>query len=393
MVIVDKNSVWDKPTIENRLAVRGAKWHRDPPDVIPLWLADQDYPICPELKNELRKAIEEEYVIYSSDTEAREAIAGKLKRVNKVEVPPDQVMMTQGIIPAMWLVARQACRPGDEVIVTDPMYSPFFISVEVTQTQPVYWELDLDGKYRFDVEKLKELITPKTRLIYVCNPHNPAGRAMTKEELGGIADVAVDNDIYVMVDELWEDIRYNGVKHISLASLNPEIADLTVTSWGFSKTWSVPGLQVGYLACTNKVMFQNIQHLGTGILRGTNSLGLAIAPLICSGNIDYWFKNMNEYLAEVRDLVTRRLNEMGDFTIPHMEATYLMFPKFNYGLTCDELDKILLKDAKVSLSKGSVFGPSGQGHMRMLTATSKGIMNEALNRIERVIPKLEKMRD
>lgn len=387
-----KNSVFDKPTIESRLAVRGAKWHRDSPDVIPLWLADQDYPLCPELKDELRKAIEEEYTVYGSDAKAREAIAEKLKRVNKVEVPPDQIMMTQGVNPSMWLAARHACRPGDEVIVTDPMYFPFFISVEVTQTQPVYWKLDLDGKYRFDVEKLKELITPKTRLIYVCNPHNPAGRAMTKEELKGVADVAVDNNIYVMVDELWEDIRYDGTKHISLAALNPEIADLTVTSWGFSKTWSVPGLQAGYLACTNKVMFQNIQRLGRGILRGTNNLGKAIAPLICSGKIDYWVDDMNKYLAEVRDLVVKRLNEMGDFTIPHLEATYLMFPKFNYGLTCDELDKILMKDAKVSFNKGAAFGPSGQGHMRILTATSKGIMNEALDRIESVIPKLEKLR-
>lgn len=387
-----KNSVFDKPTIESRLSVRGAKWHRDSPDVIPLWLADQDYPLCPELKDELRKAIEEEYTVYGSDAKAREAIAEKLKRVNKVEVPPDQVMMTQGVNPSMWLAARHACRPGDEVIVTDPMYFPFFISVEVTQTQPVYWKLDLDGRYRFDVEKLKELITPKTRLIYVCNPHNPAGRAMTKEELKGVADVAVDNKIYVMVDELWEDIRYDGVKHTSLAALNPEIADLTVTSWGFSKAWSVPGLQAGYLACTNKVMFQNIQRIGRGILRGTNNLGKAIAPLICSGKIDYWVDDMNKYLAEVRDLVVKRLNEMGDFTIPHLEATYLMFPKFNYGLTCDELDKILMKDAKVSFNKGAVFGPSGQGHMRILTATSKGIMNEALDRIESVIPKLEKLR-
>jgi len=387
-----KNSVFDKPTTESRLAVRGAKWHRDSPDVIPLWLADQDYLLCPELKDELRKAIEEEYTVYGSDAKAREAIAEKLKRVNKVEVPPDQVMMTQGVNPSMWLAARHACRPGDEVIVTDPMYFPFFISVEVTQTQPVYWKLDLDGRYRFDVEKLKELITPKTRLIYVCNPHNPAGRAMTKEELKGVADVAVDNKIYVMVDELWEDIRYDGVKHTSLAALNPEIADLTVTSWGFSKAWSVPGLQAGYLACTNKVMFDNIQRLGRGILRGTNNLGKAIAPLICSGKIDYWVDDMNKYLAEVRDLVVRRLNEMGDFTIPHLEATYLMFPKFNYGLTCDELDKILMKDAKVSFNKGAAFGPSGQGHMRILTATSKGIMNEALDRIESIVPKLEKLR-
>ncbi|MBD3206577.1 aminotransferase class I/II-fold pyridoxal phosphate-dependent enzyme [Candidatus Bathyarchaeota archaeon] len=382
---------FEKATIQSRLEAPGVKWHRDAPDIIPLWLADQDYPLCPELKEKLKEAIEVENVVYQSDLEAREAIVEKLKRFNNVDVPADQVMLTQGVIPGMWLAAKHACRPGDEVIVTDPMYFPFFISAEVTQTEPVYWKLKLDEDYKFDIERLKELITPKTRLIYVCNPHNPAGRAMTKEELKGVADVAVDHGIYVMVDELWEDIRYDGVEHYSLASLNDEIADLTVTSWGFSKTWNIPGLQAGYLSCTNPVMFKSIQKIGTGILRGTNNMSKAIAPLICSGEIDYWIEDMNAYLTKIRDLTTKRLTEMGDITVPKLEATYLMFPKFNYGLNCYDLNKILMEDAKVSLNPGDVFGAEGVGHMRILTATSEQIMNEALDRIESVIPKMEKM--
>jgi len=116
-----------------------------------------------------------------------------------------------------------------------------------------------------------------------------------------------------------------------------------------------------------------------------------VAPR-CSGKADYWVRDMNKYLQEVRDFVVKRLNEMGNFTIPHLEGTYLMFPKFNYGLSSDELDKVLMKEPKVRLNKGNVFGPLGDGHMRMLTATSKGIMNEALGRIEKIIPTLEKMK-
>lgn len=384
-------SPFDKPTIESRLSARGVKWHRDASDIIPLWLADQDYPLCPELKQALRDAVEEEYTVYSSDLEAREVIKAKLKRYNNMDVPVDQIMLTQGVIPAMWLAAVHACRPGDEMIVTDPMYFPFFRAADVTQVRKVYWKLKLDEGYKFDIDRLNDLITPKTKLITVCNPHNPAGRVMTKEELKGIADIAVDNRIYVMVDELWEDILNDGRKHISLASLSPEVADITLTSWGFSKTWSVPGLQAGYLACTNKTMFESISNIGSGILRGTNNFSKAIAPVICSGEIDYWVKDMNKYLEEVRDLVVKRLNEMGDFSIPHLEGTYLMFPRFNYGLSSDELNQILMKTAKVSLNKGSVFGAEGQCHMRILTATSKGIMNEALDRIEKAIPTIEKM--
>ena len=385
-------SPFDKPTIQSRLSVRGTKWHRDAPDIIPLWLADPDYPLCPELKDEMRKVIEEEYTVYGSDLEARRAISEKLKRVNKLDIPKEQVMMSQGVTPVMWLAIQNACRPGDEVIVTDPMYFPFFTAVGVTNTRPVYWKLDLEEGYSFDIERLKACITPKTKLIFVCNPHNPAGRAMTKEELKGIADVAVDNKLYIMVDELWEDIRYDGHKHYSLAAVDDEAAAQTMTSWGFSKTWSVPGFQAGYMGCTNKVMFEGLQKIANGVLRGTNNLSKGIAPLICSGKIDYWVKDMNKYLAEVRDLVAKRLTGMGAITVPRLDATYLMFPRFNYGISSNELEKILLNDAKVSLHNGIAFGPSGDGHMRILTATSKGIMNEALDRIEGVIPKLEKMK-
>jgi bifunctional pyridoxal-dependent enzyme with beta-cystathionase and maltose regulon repressor activities len=385
-------SPFDKPTIQSRLSVRGDKWHRDSPDIIPLWLADPDYPLCPELKNEMRKVIEEEYTIYGTDLEARQAISEKLKRVNKLDIPKEQVMMSQGVTPTMWLAIQKACIPGDEVIVTDPMYYPFFNAVNVTKTRPIYWKLNIEEGYKFDLERLKASITPRTKLIFVCNPHNPAGRAMTKEELKGIAEVAVDNKLYIMVDELWEDIRYDGKKHYSLAALDDEAAAQTMTSWGFSKTWSVPGFQAGYMGCTNKVMFDELKMLASGVLRGTNNLTKGIAPLICSGKIDYWVNDMRKYLGEVRDLVKKRLTEMGDFTIPKLEATYLMFPRFNYGLSSAELHKVLMEDAKVSLNLGSKFGAGGDGHMRILTATSKGIMNAALDRIEKVIPTLEKMK-
>ena len=391
MINLSKDNPYDKPTIESRLATRGAKWHRDAPDIIPLWLADPDYPLCPELKDEMRKVIEEEYTIYGTDIDAREAISEKLKRVNKLDIPASQVTMSQGVTPMMWLAVRKACNPGDEVVVTDPMYYPFFNATNVNNAKPVHWELDLKERYEFDLEKLKEVISPRTKLIFVCNPHNPSGRAMTKAELKGIAEVAVDNKLYIMVDELWEDIRYDGIKHHSLAALDDEAARHTITSWGFSKTWGVPGFQAGYMGCTNKKLFDDLQKMGSGVLRGTNNLVKGFAPLICSGKLDYWVKDMNKYMAGIRDLVVKRLHEMGDFTIPKLEATYLMFPKFNYGLSSAELNKILMEEAKVALNTGLTFGPKSDGHMRILTATSKTIMNEALDRIEKVMPKIEKM--
>jgi bifunctional pyridoxal-dependent enzyme with beta-cystathionase and maltose regulon repressor activities len=381
--------IFNSMTIEGMLAAPGRKWHRDPPDVIPLWLADPDFPTAPGIKKVLLNAIHDETFLYGSSLPAMEAAAEKLKRVNGVEVPPENVMMTQGVIPGMWLAARHACREGDEVIVTSPMYGPFYTATEVTRNRPVHWKLEMEEGYRFDVEKLKELITPKTRLIFVCNPHNPCGRVMTEEELKGIADVAVDNKIFVMVDELWEDIIYDGRRHITLASLNPEIANLTITSWGFSKTWGIPGLQIGYLATTNNVIMQNLRQLARGVLRGTNTLAIAAAPVILGEGLDYWKRDMIKHLEKIRELCYKRFSEMGNIITPKLEGTYLMFPKFDYGMTSDEMDKFLFEKARIRLNPGSHFGPNGEGHMRVLTATSESIMNEALDRMEKALATLK----
>ncbi len=353
-------SSFDKPTIESRLASKGVKWHRDGKDVIPLWLADQDYPLAPPVKQALFEAVEEEFTVYSDDQEVRDLMSAKIKDYNEFDVPSDQIMLTQGVIPGMWLSALHTCRPSDEIIITDPMYYPFKLLAEKVRANPVRWGLDVDDGYRFDVEGLKKAISPKTKLIYVCNPHNPAGRVMTREELRAIADVAVDNGIYVFADELWEDILNDGRKHVSLASLNEEIADLTITSWGFSKTYSVPGLQMGYLAASNKNVFESLNKIGQGILRGTNNFSYAIADPILRGECEAWKKELNSYLGEVRDLVVKRLNEMADVTIPTLEGTYLMFPKFNYGVSSVKLDKFFAEEVKVTFGSGEriLSGPA-----------------------------------
>ena len=381
--------IFNSMTIEGMLAAPGRKWHRDPPDVIPLWLADPDFPTAPGIKKALLNAVHDEDFLYGTSVPAMEAMAEKVSRVNRIDVTRENVMITQGVNPAMWLAVRHACDVGDEVIVTNPMYGPFYASVEVTHTQPVYWELDVDDGYRFDVEGLKELITPKTRLIFVCNPHNPCGRVMTEEELKGIADVAVDNKIYVMVDELWEDIVYDGREHVSIAGLNPEIADLTVTAWGFSKTWGIAGLQMGYLVATNKVMMQSLRRLARGVMRGTNNLALAAAPVMLDGSLDYWKRDMIRHLEKIRALCYKRFEEMGNITVPELQGTYLMFPKFDYGKTSDELDKLFFEEARVRLNPGTHFGSLGEGHMRVFNATSEAIMNEALDRMEKALSKLK----
>ena len=370
------------------LAAPGLKWHVDPPDVIPMFIAAPDFPVAPEIKAALAKAVEDEDVFYNTDDIAREAMAEKIRRVNGIRAGAGDVMVIQGVDPSLWLAVRQVCSAGDEVILTDPMYGPFRGVLETSEAKAVIWGLDEEDGYRFDEERLKSLITPRTKLIDVCNPHNPTGRAMTKQELRAIADLAVDRKIRIISDELWEDIVFDGRKNVSIASLSPEVSDLTLTSWGFSKTFGIAGLQLGYMCTTDKAALAEMKRQSAGIQRGSSTLARAIAPVMLDKTLDWWRRDMMAHLTRMRDLCAKRLNAMPGVSFPKLEATYVPFPRFDVGMKSRELTDYLLKEGKVGLSAGVSFGPNGEWHQRMCIATSEAIMAEALDRIEGAVAKL-----
>ena len=382
-------NIFNSATIEGMLAAQGKKWHTDPPDVIPLWIANPDFPVAMEIKEALLNCIHDEDLFYSFDEPTMDVMAEKVTRRNGLEAKGEDILITQGVLPAMWLAVNHACKAGDEVIATDPGYYHFYTAQEVAGTTPIRWPLKIEEGYKFDEEILKNLVTSKTKLIFVCNPHNPAGRVMTKEELKAIADIAVDNEITVMVDELWEDIVYDGREHITLASLSPDIERLTMTSWGFSKTFGVAGLQMGYTCATDKEMMVNLTRLAADVTQTTNNLAKAAAPVMLDHQLDWWRRDIITHLEMIRDLCYKRLDEIPNVTYPKLEGTYLMFPKFNYGKTSDELEKYLREEGKIALLTGSKFGAQGEGHLRLCTATSETIMNEVFDRLEIALAKLK----
>ena len=379
---------FNSASIEGMLVAPGKKWHTYPSDVIPLWIADPDFPVAMEIKKALINAVQDEDLFYNFDEPTMEVMAEKVRRRNGLDAKAEDIIITQGVIPAMWLAVRQACKEGDEVIITDPMYFHFLSAQEVTGTKPVPWPLKMEEEYKFDIERLKTLVNDKTKLIFVCNPHNPAGRVMNKEELKGIADVAVDNEIVVMVDELWEDIIFDGREHITLANLNSDIERLTMTTWGFSKTFGVAGLRMGYTCATDKEMMESLRRNAADITRTTNNLAKAAAPVMLSKKLDWWRKGIVKHLEKMRALCEKRFDDMPNVSSPKLEGTYLMFPKFDYGKSSEQLFEHMLKEGKVAFEKGSKFGLEGEEHLRLCIATSEEILNEALDRTEKALERL-----
>jgi aspartate/methionine/tyrosine aminotransferase len=379
---------FNSATIESMQKIPNTKWLVYPNDVIPLWLASPDFQIAPEIKQALIQAVESNDLYYNSDTQAKEAMLEKIERFNKVEATIDNILITQGVDPFIWLAVREACNPGDEVILTDPMYGEFNNVVNPLEVKPIYWNAEYSENYRFDSEKLKELIGPKTKAIGVCNPHNPTGRVMSMEELKSIADIAVDHKIKVFVDELWEDVIFDGKKHISLASLNPEIADLTSTGWGVSKTFGVAGLYLGYIGITNKEMLSGFKKYMKCIQRGSTTLARAAAPVMLDNTLDWWRSSMMNHLHKIREICLKRLNKMPGIKLLRFEGTYVPLIKFDYNMTSIEMFEYLLNEAKVALAPGSNYGTKGEGFQRICIATSEKIIEDTLDRIENAILKL-----
>jgi bifunctional pyridoxal-dependent enzyme with beta-cystathionase and maltose regulon repressor activities len=367
------------------------KWGKYDRNVIPLWIADHDFSPPAEVKQAIIEALNIGDTGYADSSEVLHLMAEKVTTVNGISASPADVYVTQGVLPIIWLACKYACNPGEEAILTDPMYYPFFEIAQATEVKMNYVQLDAGETYKFDCERFKEAITPRTKLIFVCNPHNPTGRVMTLDELKCVADIAVDHKITVMCDELWEDIVFDERKHISLASLSPEVADQTITAFGFSKTFGVAGLQIGYAVATNRMMLNKIKNIGIRIssdlnepaLRGTGSLALAAARVMLNHRVNYYVQQLVAYLQEVRDLAYQRFSRMEWVRLTPLEGTYLIFPDLSAcKMSSAKLTDYLLNKAKVAVESGSAFGPSGEGHIRINIGTSKEILTEALNRIE-----------
>jgi bifunctional pyridoxal-dependent enzyme with beta-cystathionase and maltose regulon repressor activities len=380
------NSALFEFSVQDLTTRKGRKWSRFSADVIPMWIADTDFGVAPEIKAAVIHAVQHEDLHYSDERELLEMLAAKVQAVNGIPVSSAGVYLMQGVIPAMWLACRYACKPGDEVVVTNPMYFPFFRAIESLNLKKVFWPLYAQDCYQFNIDTLQNIITPKTKLIFICNPHNPTGRVMTKSELSAIADLAHDHDLLIASDELWEDIVYPGHVHTSIAALNPDISHNTLSFFGFSKAYNIAGLQIGYIATTNETMLTKMKNAAQGILRGTSTIAQAAAKTILSGTVNSYLTQELQHLHTVRDYAIRQLQEIGDIHCNTIEGTYLLFPNLSaYGKPSSTLVNHLLTEAKVGVSDGSQFGTLGEGHIRINIATSLPVLQEALHRIAQAL--------
>ncbi len=358
-------------------------------DIISLGPGEPDFTTPKHIIEFAKRKLDEGYTHYSppvgrSDT--REAVANKLKKENKIKVDPEEIIVTCGSQEALFLGILALIDPGEKVLVPDPSFLAYIPMVETITGVPVSVPLLEKDGFEFDPDKVRQLIDKRTRILIINTPGNPTGRILKKKTLEELADIAIENNLIIFSDEAYEKFVYEKNKHISIGSLNG-MKDHVVTFHSFSKTYAMPGWRVGYAAGPKELIKSMTRiHMYSALCAPTISQLAAIEAL--NGNqkcVEY----MRREYDRRRKLIVRRIKEIPKMSCLEPEGAFYVFPNIKaMKMKSTEVVRLFLKEASVLTVPGSEFGRYGEGYIRMSYATSYEKIDEAMNRIEKVVRKL-----
>ncbi|MFH0830427.1 MAG: pyridoxal phosphate-dependent aminotransferase [Candidatus Aenigmatarchaeota archaeon] len=319
--------------------------------------------------------------------ELREAIAEKLKKENRINLPAENVLITSGSCEAILLSMLSCVDPGEEVAVVDPSYINYIPCVELLNGSAISLPVVPSSNWQLLPELVKKQIKEPKRMraIIINTPANPTGAVYTKKTLEEIADIARDNDMMIVSDEAYEKFVFGKAKHVSIGSLNG-MNDYVLTLQSFSKTYGMPGFRVGYAAGPKKVIdVMREMHLFASMCAPTISQIAAVAAL--KGPQDSIRRHTIEY-GKRREFLLKRLEELGFVCDCDPEGAFYMFPKVPGKMTSVNFAHWLMKEAKVLVVPGSDFGRYGEGYVRFSYSTAMPKIVEGLERIENAMKKL-----
>lgn len=362
-----------------------------PEDVIPMWIADTDFASPIEITEALRERIGHPCYGYPANQAAFEEATARWEHQRfGWEVDPAWVKYGAGVMPFIMYAVRAFTCPGDFVLIQTPVYPPFHAIVKNNGRYLACNSLkkDENNHYSMDFEDLeKRLKNPRTKLMLLCNPHNPVMRAWTLEELTAVGELCIKHHVFLVVDEIHCDLTYKGFQHIPFGSISKEFADNSMILVNPSKTFNIAGFRVGGAIIPNQKYRDEIE---TAIVNnkgyGRTIFG-NIAYVTAYTKCDYYADEIMDYLEENKDFMM----EFFQTRIPQIkvgvpEATYLIWLDCSsLGMSQDELKDFFKNKAKLALNDGATFGPEGIGFMRMNIACTKATLTEALERIERAV--------
>lgn len=363
-------------------------------DVLPMWVADMDFPVPKPVTEALVRRAQHECYGYSCASQSvLEAITERLWRKYHWKVDPSWLLFTPGVVPALHAVIRAWTSPGDEIIVQSPVYYPFWTAVRENGCQIANNQLIWDGHhYAMDIDGLRRVFQPqphgmaqspsRVKMAILCSPHNPVGRVWAPEELRAFGEIVTENGGIVVSDEIHCELMLGGAHHTPFACISPEFEQRCIVCMAPSKTFNLAGLATSFAIVPNPELRDMVQRRITGAVGSVTPFGYtALEAAFREG--DDWLAQVLHYIeaniAYVNRFLADRLPQIKAMPI---EGTYLMWLDFRMlGMNVQELSEFLKKKAKVGLDDGYVFGPGGEGFERMNIACPRTTIQEGLMRI------------
>lgn len=368
---------------DNLQAVFGAS------DILPMWVADMDFAAAPAIVNAIQeRASHGVYGYPYRRAEFYQSVCSWMKKRHGWPVEAEWILNIPGVVPGISTAIQAFTQPGDKIIIQPPVYRPFFSCVTQNHRQLVENPLIHEGdRYVMDFDRLKKLAADGAKMLILCNPHNPVGRAWTKEELWELSRICLENRVLMVSDEIHGDLILKGFTHTPLASLSTEVAENTITLAAPSKTFNIAGLSTAVAIVSEIGLRKRMKdmldalHISEGNLFGI----LALEAAYYHG--EAWLMELLAYLEDNADYLVQFIEErVPELSVRKPECTYLAWLDCrNLGMGSSELTAFFVEKAKVGLNAGGKFGKQGEGFMRLNFGCPRPLLQEGLERMEKAV--------
>jgi cystathionine beta-lyase len=370
------------------------KWTLYPEDVLPMWVADMDFRSPKSILDELRGALDQGVLGYEIPHKSlQETVAARMDSLYRWKVKPEAVTAVTGIVTGFSVAARAFGSPKKGIMIHTPVYNEFHEvknNVGIPQFDVPLVKSVTGNIIRYEIDwDMFRKQAKKAGMFLLCNPHNPLGIIFSRKDLLQMAQICIENNVLIVSDEIHSELLLDGNKFTPIAKLSSEIANHTITLVAPSKTFNVPGLFCGFAIIPNKELRERYNKEVERLRIHVSSMGLRAARIGFSGQCDEWLAELRKYLTANRDFlvdyVTKYLPGVRT-TIP--AATYLGWLDFTQTPVNVSPYDFFLKEAKVALSNGRIFGKEGEGHVRINYGTSRKLLKQGLDRMQKALASL-----
>ncbi len=359
-------------------------------EMIPMWIADMDFRSPREVIEAIvEKAKSQAYGYAVKPDSFFQAIIRWVERRYHWKVEKEWIIFTPGVIPGFHIAIQNFTKPGDGIIVQTPVYYPFMDGVKNNGRKLVLNPLiERDGDWFMDFDDLEEQVkNPDNKMLILCNPHNPVGRAWTKEELEQLGTLCAENDVLLISDEIHADLIMNGSKHQAVCAISEAFQRNTITHYAPSKTFNTAGLQTAFVIIPDqKIRETFIEGLNANRIYNLNWFSAAVLETAynqCEGYVDALCAYVDANMDYMKQFLEQKLPML---KMNKPEATYMVWVDFRgTGLSTDEIEHFIAHKAHIGVDMGTWFGPGGEGYLRFNLACPRKIPEKALQQLETAI--------